>query len=432
MNIAVVGLSHKTATVEVREKLSIPEARLEEAINRLKTYPHINEAAILSTCNRMELYVVTSDTEAGMRETIQFLSEFSGLPLQYLRRYLFILLRQDAVCHLMRVSAGLDSLVLGEGQILSQVKRTHNLAQQYNGTGRILNELFKQALSAGKLVRTETGIGSGAVSVSSAGVELAQMKLGDLAKLPIAILGAGKMAKLLLQHLLSKNAQDITIINRSPERAQELISQFTKEAEGANLTHVGYDRLWEQVAQSEILFTCTAATEVIIHQHNLAPHTNRPLTIVDISVPRNVSSDVIALAGVRLFNVDDLQAVVAENQESRRQMAQQAESMIENCVEKFDLWWRSLDTVPTINKLRQKMEGIREQEMEKALSRFGSDFSAKHREAIEHLTKGIINKILHDPMVQLRVEQDTEMRKRAMQALQQLFDLDTNASLGET
>jgi glutamyl-tRNA reductase len=432
MNILVVGLSHKTATVEVREKLSIPEARLEEAITRLKTYAHISEAAILSTCNRMEIYVVTSDTEAGLRETIQFLSEFSGLPLQYLRRYLFILLRQDAVCHLMRVSAGLDSLVLGEGQILAQVKRTHQLAQQYNGTGRILNELFKQALSAGKLVRTETGIGSGAVSVSSAAVELAQMKLGDLTNLPIAILGAGKMAKLLLQHLLSKNAQDITIINRSVERAQDLISQFTKEAGTGKLNFVGYDRLWEQVAQSEILFTCTAATEVIIHQHNLAPHTTRPLTIVDISVPRNVSSDVVALAGVRLFNVDDLQAVVAENQENRRQMAQQAETMIEDCVEKFDLWWRSLDTVPTINKLRQKMEGIREQEMEKALSRFGSEFSAKHREAIEHLTKGIINKILHDPMVQLRVEQDTEMRRRAMQALQRLFDLDANTSLGET
>jgi glutamyl-tRNA reductase len=432
MNILVVGLSHKTATVEVREKLSIPEARLEEAITRLKTYAHISEAAILSTCNRMEIYVVTSDTEAGLRETIQFLSEFSGLPLQYLRRYLFILLRQDAVCHLMRVSAGLDSLVLGEGQILAQVKRTHQLAQQYNGTGRILNELFKQALSAGKLVRTETGIGSGAVSVSSAAVELAQMKLGDLTNLPIAILGAGKMAKLLLQHLLSKNAQDITIINRSVERAQDLISQFTKEAGTGKLNFVGYDRLWEQVAQSEILFTCTAATEVIIHQHNLAPHTTRPLTIVDISVPRNVSSDVVALAGVRLFNVDDLQAVVAENQENRRQMAQQAETMIEDCVAKFDLWWRSLDTVPTINKLRQKMEGIREQEMEKALSRFGSEFSAKHREAIEHLTKGIINKILHDPMVQLRVEQDTEMRRRAMQALQRLFDLDANTSLGET
>ncbi|MFN3926575.1 MAG: glutamyl-tRNA reductase [Pseudanabaenaceae cyanobacterium] len=432
MNIAVIGLSHKTATVEVREKLSIPEARLEEALIRLKGFPHISEAAILSTCNRMEVYVVASETEAGLRETVQFLSEFSGLPVTYLRRYLFILLRQDAVCHLMRVAAGLDSLVLGEGQILAQVKRTHQLAQQYNGTGRILNELFKQAVSAGKLVRTETEIGSGAVSVSSAAVELAHLKLGDLAGLPIAVLGAGKMARLLLQHLLAKNAQDITIINRSKERALELISQFAKEAEGVNLRYVGYDRLWDQVAQSGVLFTCTAATEVIIDQHNLAPHLHRPLLIVDISVPRNVAGEVSALAGVRLFNVDDLQAVVAENQASRRQMAQQAETLIETCVEKFDLWWRSLDTVPTINKLRQKMEGIREQELEKAFSRFGSEFTAKHREVIEHLTRGIINKILHDPMVQLRVEQDTEMRKRAIQALQQLFDLDPSSSLQET
>jgi len=431
MNIAVVGLSHKTATVEVREKLSISEARMEEAIARLKSYPHITEAAILSTCNRMEIYVAITETEGGLRETMQFLSEFSQLPLQFLRRYLFILLRQDAVSHLMRVSAGLDSLVLGEGQILAQVKRTHYLAQQYNGAGRILNELFKQAVSAGKLVRTETGIGSGAVSVSAAAVELAQMKLGNLETLPIAVLGAGKMAKLLLQHLLAKSARDISIINRSEERAQELIAQFSKEAEGANLRYIPYEQMWEQIASSRILFTCTASTEVILHRHNLAGCAQN-LTIIDISVPRNVAVDVAELEGVQLFNVDDLQAVVAENQESRRQMALQAEAMLEGCVEKFDQWWRSLDAVPTINKLRHKMETIREQEMEKALSRMGSEFSEKHREAIEHLTKGIINKILHDPMVQLRVQEDTEMRRRAMQALQMLFDLDSSSSLRET
>jgi glutamyl-tRNA reductase len=431
MNIAVVGLSHKTATVEVREKLSIPEARQEEAIAKLKSYPHITEAAILSTCNRMELYVVITETEGGLRETMQFLSEFSQLPLQFLRRYLFILLRQDAVHHLMRVSAGLDSLVLGEGQILAQVKRAHYLAQQYHGAGRILNELFKQALSAGKLVRTETGIGSGAVSVSSAAVELAQMQLGSLETLPIAVLGAGKMARLLLQHLFAKGAQDICIINRSRERAEELIAQFTKEAEGANLRCVDYDQLLAQIARSRILFTCTASPEVILQRHDLEGWVQN-LTIIDIAVPRNVAVEVGELAGVQLFNVDDLQAVVAENQENRRQMALQAEAMLEGCVEKFNQWWRSLDAVPTINKLRHKMETIRAQEMEKALSRMGSDFSEKHREVIEHLTKGIINKILHDPMVQLRLQEDTEMRRRALQALQMLFDLESSSSLQET
>jgi glutamyl-tRNA reductase len=208
MNIAVIGLSHKTATVEVREKLSIPEARVESAINQLTSYPNIDEAAVLSTCNRLELYVVMRETEGGIRETAQFLSEFSELPLQMLRRYLFILLRQDAVMHLMRVAAGLDSLVLGEGQILAQVKQTHRLAQQHKGAGRILNQLFKHSVSSGKRVRTETDIGTGAVSISSAAVELAQMKLQDLSDKHIAIAGAGKMSRLLVKHLLSKGSQE--------------------------------------------------------------------------------------------------------------------------------------------------------------------------------------------------------------------------------
>lgn len=207
MNIAVVGLSHKTATVEVREKLSIPEDRMEAAIAQLMSYPNIEEAAILSTCNRLELYVVTSESEGGIREIMQFLSEFSQLPLQFLRRYLFILLRQDAVTHLMRVASGLDSLVLGEGQILAQVKNAHRLAQQHNGAGRTLNQLFKQSLSAGKRVRTETEIGTGAVSISSAAVELAQIKLQNLSDKHTTIIGAGKMSRLLVKHLISKGAQ---------------------------------------------------------------------------------------------------------------------------------------------------------------------------------------------------------------------------------
>jgi len=426
MNIAVVGLSHKTATVEVREKLSIPEARVEAAIAQLSNYPNIEEAAILSTCNRMELYVVTRETEGGIRELIQFLSEFSQLPLQFLRRYLFILLRQDAVMHLMRVSAGLDSLVLGEGQILAQVKHTHRLAQQYNGAGRILNQLFKQALSAGKRVRTETDIGTGAVSISSAAVELAQIKLQNLEDKRIMILGAGKMSRLLVQHLISKGGKKITIVNRSIDKAEEMVSHFTNSAPDVDFQIQPLENLCSCTAVSDLVFTSTASTEVLITRSNLAPFiTDHPrLMLIDIAVPRNVHADVNDLPNVHTFNVDDLKAVVAGNQESRRQMALQAEGILEECIDEFDLWWRSLETVPTINKLRQKMEVIREQEMEKALSRLGSEFAEKHQEVIENLTRGIINKILHDPMVQLRAQQDIETRRRAMHTLQMLFDLD--------
>jgi len=428
MNIAVVGLSHKTATVEVREKLSIPEDRMEAAIAQLMSYPNIEEAAILSTCNRLELYVVTSESEGGIREIMQFLSEFSQLPLQFLRRYLFILLRQDAVTHLMRVASGLDSLVLGEGQILAQVKHTHRLAQQYNGAGRILNQLFKQSLSAGKRVRTETEIGTGAVSISSAAVELAQMKLENLSDKHTTIVGAGKMSRLLVKHLISKGAQKIAIVNRSHDRAATMLKEF--ETSDAQFDIRPLDQMLDCVAISDLVFTSTASTEVILSRKNLeaiaSNHTG--LTLIDISVPRNISSDVKELPNTRAFNVDDLQAVVAGNQESRRQMAMQAEILLEGCVAEFDSWWRSLETVPTISKLRQKMEIIREQEMEKALSRLGNDFADKHQDVIESMTRGIINKILHDPMVQLRAQQDIETRRRAMQMLQVLFDLDSPSS----
>ncbi|MDZ8189798.1 MAG: glutamyl-tRNA reductase [Nostoc sp. ChiSLP02] len=422
MNIAVVGLSHKTAPVEVREKLSIPEQQIESAIAHLTSCPHIDEVAILSTCNRLEIYIVTSEADQGIREVTQFLAEHSKLPVNSLRQHLFMLLHDDAVMHVMRVAGGLDSLVLGEGQILAQVKTTHKLGQQYNGIKTILNRLFKQALTAGKRVRTETSIGTGAVSISSAAVELAQMKVANLAACRVAILGAGKMSRLLVQHLLSKGAVEISIVNRSRERAQELTKQFPEQPIKIHTL----SEMMTVIADSDLVFTSTSATEPILDRAKLEMvlETQRSLMLFDISVPRNVHADVNELANVQAFNVDDLKAVVAQNYESRRRIAQEAERLLEEEVEAFDVWWRSLETVSTISCLRNKVETIREQELEKALSRLGSEFAEKHQEVIEALTRGIVNKILHDPMVQLRSQQDVEARRRCMQTLQMLFNLD--------
>ncbi|MGH7998688.1 MAG: glutamyl-tRNA reductase [Brasilonema sp.] len=422
MNIAVVGLSHKTAPVEVREKLSIPEPQTEGAIAHLLSYPHIEEVAILSTCNRLEIYIVAQETEQGIREVTQFLCEHSKLPVISLRQDLFVLLHQDAVMHLMRVASGLDSLVLGEGQILAQVKNTHKLGQQYNGIKTVLNRLFKQAITAGKRVRTETSIGTGAVSISSAAVELAQMKLEHLTACRVAILGAGKMSRLLVQHLISKGAEEICILNRSLGRAEELAKQFP----GQPIKTCLLSEMITVITDSDLVFTSTSATEPILDRAKLEMvlEPSRALMLIDISVPRNVHADVNTLANVQAFNVDDLKAVVAQNQESRRKMAQEAEGLLEEETEAFDVWWRSLETVTTISCLRNKVETIREQELEKALSRLGSEFAEKHQEVIEALTKGIVNKILHDPMVQLRAQQDVEARRRCMQTLQMLFNLD--------
>ncbi|OIP73384.1 MAG: glutamyl-tRNA reductase [Oscillatoriales cyanobacterium CG2_30_40_61] len=429
MNIAVVGLSHKTAPVEVREKLSIPEPKLEAAIAHLLSYPHLEEVAILSTCNRLEIYLVTTETQPGIREVTQFLSEKSKLPLQQLRPHLFTLIHDDAIMHLMRVAAGLDSLVLGEGQILSQVKQTHKLSQQHKGISRILNRLFTQALTAGKRVRTETSIGTGAVSISSAAVELVQMKVHNLSNYRVAILGAGKMSRLLVQHLISKGANQIAILNRTLGRAKELANQFPD----ADLRIYTMSEMMSVIANSDIVFTSTSATEPIIDRAKLETilTPSQPLMLVDISVPRNIATDVTELSNVQAYNVDDLKAVVAQNHESRRKMAQEAEVLLEEEVQAFEVWWRSLETVPVINCLRDKIETIREQELEKALSRLGSEFADKHQEVIEALTRGIVNKILHDPMVQLRAQQDIEARRRAMQTLQTLFNLEPEKNSGQ-
>ncbi|KST62099.1 glutamyl-tRNA reductase [Mastigocoleus testarum] len=423
MNIVVIGLSHKTAPVEVREKLSIPEPQIESAIANLLGHANVDEVAILSTCNRLEIYLVSSEAEQGLREVTQFLSEHSKLPISSLRPHLFVLLHQDAVMHLMRVSAGLDSLVLGEGQILAQVKNTHKLGQQYQGIKTILNRLFKQAITAGKRVRTETSIGTGAVSISSAAVELAQMKLDSLNGCRVAILGAGKMSRLLVQHLVSKGATEISIINRSLGRAEKLAKQF---AEYEIRIHLLADMM-SVISESNLVFTSTSATEPILDRVKLEPviKSDRSLMLIDISVPRNIHVNVNEIEKVQAFNVDDLKAVVAQNQESRRQIAQEAEGLLEDESMTFDIWLRSLETVSTISSLRNKIETIRKQELEKALSRLGSEFADKHQEVIEALTRGIVNKILHDPMVQLRAQQDVEARENCMQTLQTLFNLDS-------
>ncbi|MBG1259716.1 glutamyl-tRNA reductase [Nostoc commune] len=433
MNIIAVGLSHKTAPVEIREKLSIPEEKIEQAIARLCSYPHIQEAAILSTCNRLEIYLAVLSAEQAILEVTHFLSEHSKLSTQELNAHLFTLLQQDAVMHLMQVASGLDSLVMGEGQILAQVKHAYKLGQQHNGIKQILNQLFKQSLTVAKKVRTETSIGIGAISISAAAVELAQVKMKDLSAYRVAIVGAGKMSRLLVQHLLSKGARRISIINRSIERAQELASQFSE----AQLQCYLISNMMTVIAASDLVFTSTASTEPLLDRAKvemiLGP--NQPLMLFDISVPRNVHADINELAHVQVFNVDDLKAVVMQNHESRRQAAMEAQKLIVKEVEAFRVWLRSLEAVSTISCLREKVESIREQELEKAMLRLGSEFGKKHQEVIEALTKGIVNKILHEPMVQLRTQKDLEAQRLAVCTLQMLFNLDTefqNRSISKT
>ena len=429
MHIAVVGLSHRTAPVEVREKLSIPEQTMEESLQNLRGHDQVLEASILSTCNRLEIYTLVRNPELGISAVREFLSGHSGLDTGDLKPHLFTFHHEDAIGHLMRVAAGLDSLVLGEGQILSQVKKMMRLGQEHKSLGPILNRLLTQAVSTGKRVRSETNLGTGAVSISSAAVELAQLKLGqsrgvdDLFTLKdeqVAVVGAGRMSRLLLQHLKAKGASGVVVLNRTVSHAQALAADFPDLPVQCR----PLEDLDHCLSTCSLVFTSTAADDPIIDASRLQQLNRRSsLRLVDIGVPRNIDADVDGISGVEAYDVDDLKEVVERNQEARQQVAREAQGLLDEEARLFLEWWDSLEAVPTINRLRSSLESIRSEELQKALSRMGPDFSARERKVVEALSKGIINKILHTPVTSLRAPQQRSERQNALLVVERLFDL---------
>ena len=429
MHIAVVGLSHRTAPVEIRERLSIPEQSMEASLQLLKADDQVLEASILSTCNRLEIYTLLRNPEQGIASIGSFLSQHSGLAVDQLGPHLFTFHHEEAIAHLLRVSAGLDSLVLGEGQILAQVKKMVRLGQEHHSVGPILNRLLNQAVSSGKRVRTETNLGTGAVSISSAAVELAQLKLGQargidelvpLDQEQVAVVGAGRMARLLLQHLQAKGCRGVVLLNRTVARAELLAADLP----ALPVQCRPLDDLDHCLSTCSLVFTSTAAETPIISAARLGGLNRRSsLMLIDIGVPRNIAADTSALAGVQSFDVDDLQEVVNRNQEARREMAAEAEVLLEQEAKLFLEWWDGLEAVPVVNRLRRQLEDIREQELQKALSRMGPDLSVRERKVVEALSKGIINKILHTPVTNLRAPQPRQQRHSAMRVLRELFEL---------
>ncbi|MBM5799819.1 MAG: glutamyl-tRNA reductase [Cyanobacteria bacterium K_DeepCast_35m_m2_023] len=429
MHLAVIGLSHRTAPVEIRERLSIPDQTMEDSLQQLRNDEQVLEASILSTCNRLEIYTLLRNPDLGISAVGTFLSRHSGLAFDELSPHLFTFHHEEAVAHLLRVAAGLDSLVLGEGQILSQVKKMVRLGQEHRSVGPILNRLMNQAVSTGKRVRTETNLGTGAVSISSAAVELAQLKVGQARGLDqlvsldeeqVAVVGAGRMARLLLQHLAAKGCRGVVLLNRTLSRAEQMATDFPSLPVQCR----PIDDLDHCLSTCSLVFTSTAAEEPIIDASRLAPLNRRSsLMLVDIGVPRNIAADVTTLPGVQRYDVDDLQEVVNRNQEARREMAHEAEAMLAEEARLFLEWWDGLEAVPVLNRLRRQLEAIRESELQKALSRMGPDLSARERKVVEALSKGIINKVLHGPVTQLRAPQTRQQRHGAMRALADLFEL---------
>ena len=430
-SIIAIGLTVRSTPVDVRERLAVPEAEWPRAITELTSFPHIEEAAVLSTCNRLELYVVALSWHRGVREVEEWLSASSGIPLDELRPYLFLLRDRDATSHLLRVSGGLDSLVMGEGQILAQVKQVHRAGQACAGFGRHLNGLFKQAITAGKRVRAETSISSGAVSVSSAAAELAQLKLPsrDFADARVCIVGAGKMSRLLVKHLASKGCTSLVLLNRSLPRAEALAEEFPDVAMDIRLMPA----LLDSVAECDTVFAASSSEEILVAASDIAhlppasPSVGGVRRFFDISVPRNVAADLNTLEGAAVYNVDDLKEVVAANKDARAAAAAEAETLLREEQLVFEAWRDSLETVPTIKALRAKAEAVRSAELDRALKSLGEGLSKKQVKAVEELSRGIVNKLLHGPMTALRCDgADPEAVGETlanMEALERMFGL---------
>ncbi|KAJ7532402.1 hypothetical protein O6H91_13G002400 [Diphasiastrum complanatum] len=434
-SIFVLGLSVHTAPIELREKLSLPEAEWPRAIEELCNQNHIEEAVVLSTCNRMEIYAVAVSWSLGVQEVTKWLSKISGIPIEELRAQLFTLQNRDAAQHLFRVASGLDSLVLGEGQILAQVKQVYKIGQKTVGFGKCLNELFMQAISTGKRVRSETSISAGAVSVSSAAVELAAMKFpkGNLSVARVLVVGAGKMSRLLVKHLVSKGCCKLVIVNRSEQKVVELQNEFTE----AELVYQPLSELLRCAGEADVIFTTTTSESPLFFKKEVSSlkaaldAVGGRRLFIDISVPRNVSACVSEIPSVEVSNVDDLWEVVAANKEERKRKALEAQLIIEQELNKFEAWRDSLETVPTIKKLRAYAEKIRASELEKCVSKFGV-ISVKNRKLIDDLSRRIVSKLLHGPMQHLKTDATsarsiTEIVEN-MHALERMFDLKTDDS----
>ncbi|MDD4237644.1 MAG: glutamyl-tRNA reductase [Desulfotomaculaceae bacterium] len=420
MLIAVVGLNHRTAPVEVREKLSFSGDALEGALTQLKAYPVIQGCAILSTCNRTEIYAATMEMDEGLNAIWDFLSRSSATDISQIKNFTYCHTLYDTIRHIFRVTAGLDSMLLGETQILGQVRMAYQQAVEYEATNRVLNMLFQQAITIGKRVRTETGIDQNAVSTGYAAVELARTHLCSLDSRTVLLVGAGKISELTAKHLVANGVTSVIVSNRSFERAEFLAAQLDGKA-------VKFNEMYRYMEEADIVISCTAATHFVVRSAEMCTvmekRKGRRLVMIDIAVPRDIETEVGNIEGITLYDIDDLKSIVDQNLEQRKKAAVIAENIIE---EELDEFMRRLGmqfTVPTITALKQWGEEIKQKELKRALNRLG-DLSEHDRKVVSSLANSIVNQVLHLPVSKLKSYALTTEGHLYTEILQNLFDLE--------
>ena len=420
IKIVDIGMNHETAPVELRELVAFGGHNIDEVMNSFRGIENIKEFMVLSTCNRVEILFTTDMEKEAKESVIEFLSHISGIKKEELGQTLYIYDNQEAIRHILRVGASLDSMIVGEPQILGQVKDAYRIATEHKSSSIILNRLMHRTFSLAKKIRTETDISGSAVSISFAAVELGKKIFGDLQGKKVLLIGAGEMAELAARYLLNNRIAKILVTNRTFSRAVELADHFKGKA-------ISFDEIDDQLLEADIVITSTASPEPIISlnqvKKTMRGRKNRPLFFIDIAVPRNVQPQVNGIENVFVYDIDDLKGIIEINLSKRKGEAVKAERMVDEEVIKFSEWLKTLDIVPTIVALQDKCEKIRQIELKKTLSSL-EDLTPEQRKGLENLTTSITKKILNDPILFLKRKEDRASRNLYLDVARKLFHLE--------
>lgn len=415
MQLIVLGLNHKTAPVEIRERFNFSPARIKNILRRLRGFDELSEAVIVSTCNRTEIYMVTTNINADLTFMRRMLIHVAGA--SYNKDYFYTLTGLNCIRHLFRVAASLDSLIIGEGQILSQIKEAYQISRHTGMTATLFNTLFNRVIAVGKKVRTVTHIAYSSVSVSSAAVDLAEGTIKDLTAAKILVVGAGKMSELTTRHLIDKGARNIKVSNRSLLHAQELAAKFNGIA-------VPFEVFLEAAEQADIIITSTGAPHYVVTYDAFAPlmaeRSARSLILIDIAVPRDVEPQVGEIPGIALYNIDDLETVVDTNKELRAKEALAASAIIEEEIVVLQERLRYLSMRPVMLQLAEKMDFLRERVLKRTLVKL-PDISDKERRIIERMSERLTNKFLREPMTAMNTIAGTEQEEHYKNMISELF-----------
>jgi glutamyl-tRNA reductase len=416
MKFHLIGVNHNTAPVEVRERLAIPESRLPEACKRLGAHPGIEEGMILSTCNRVEVIAHLKNGSVDLRG---FLRDYFQVDPKDFEKHLYEYREQEAVRHVFRVASSLDSMVVGEPQILGQVKEAYATARAVGTVRAQLDQLLTRAFAVAKRVRTETSVGSSAVSVASVAVELAKKIFGNLHGKQVFLVGAGKMSELAARHLMAHGCASIFVANRTYDRAIRLAQKFNGQA-------IEFSRLYETCDRGDIVITSTGSPHAIFRREHgemfLSRRKNRPMFFIDIAVPRDVDPGMNKLDGIFVYDIDDLQQAVSAHVADRKKEAERAEAIINSEVERFQARIHTLDVVPTIVSLQDHLETIRQAEIDRVRGRLG-EMTPDQELAVEALTRGIVNKIMHTPISTLKTAARDAEATTVIDLVRRLFNL---------